>query len=246
MSAPLALSTFPGLGLLDMAFEEMGFCVVRGPDLLWGGDVRQFHPPAGRFQGVFGGPPCQLYSAFRHINPHVGRHGDLIPEFERIVEESQPDWFLMENVEAAPVPKVDGYLVHAQMLRDDWVGGATERKRRFSFGTRDGRRLHIEQLALHTSDPRPAVTSASEAIPVALGGSGKPKKSLAKHGGRGSRSVADMLEDQGLPRDYLSDCPLTSEGIRRMVGNGVPLPMGRAIARAVRAAMYPDWNEAAA
>lgn len=33
----LVLSLFPGVGLLDMAFEEEGFCVVRGPDLLWGG-----------------------------------------------------------------------------------------------------------------------------------------------------------------------------------------------------------------
>jgi hypothetical protein len=36
MPPPLVLSLFPGIGLLDMAFEEEGFCVVRGPDLLWG------------------------------------------------------------------------------------------------------------------------------------------------------------------------------------------------------------------
>jgi len=52
MTPPLVLSLFPGIGLLDMAFEEEGFCVVRGPDLLWGGDVRRFHPPAGRVDGV--------------------------------------------------------------------------------------------------------------------------------------------------------------------------------------------------
>lgn len=33
----LILSLFPGIGLLDRAFEECGFCVVRGPDILWGG-----------------------------------------------------------------------------------------------------------------------------------------------------------------------------------------------------------------
>jgi len=47
----LVLSLFPGIGLLDMAFEEAGFCVVRGPDLLWGGDIHDFHPPAGKFEG---------------------------------------------------------------------------------------------------------------------------------------------------------------------------------------------------
>lgn len=62
MSPPLVLSLFPGIGLLDMAFEAEGFCVVRGPDLLWGGDIKRFHPPAGRFDGVIGGPPCQLRS----------------------------------------------------------------------------------------------------------------------------------------------------------------------------------------
>jgi DNA-binding XRE family transcriptional regulator len=52
----LILSLFPGIGLLDKAFEEEGYCVVRGPDPLWGGDVRNFHPPAGRFDGIIGGP----------------------------------------------------------------------------------------------------------------------------------------------------------------------------------------------
>jgi len=34
MTQPLVLSLFPGIGLLDMAFEQEGFCVVRGPDML--------------------------------------------------------------------------------------------------------------------------------------------------------------------------------------------------------------------
>ncbi len=246
MSGPLVLSLFPGIGLLDMAFEEAGFCVVRGPDLLWGGDVRAFHPPAGKFEGVIGGPPCQLYSQFRHINPHVGRHGDLIPEFERIVVEAEPRWFLMENVKAAPVPSVEGYLVNSQLVRDDWVGGETMRLRRFSFGTEGYQwaAFSVDQMALHNADPSPAVTSAREAIPVALGGGGKVKKSYAQHGA-GERTIASMLSGQGLPPDFLADCPLTSDGKRRVIGNGVPLPMGRAIASAVKRAMYPDWCVAA-
>lgn len=63
----LVLSLFPGIGMLDMAFEEAGFCVVRGPDLLWGGDVRQFGPPAGKFDGVIGGPPCQFASSMSRL-----------------------------------------------------------------------------------------------------------------------------------------------------------------------------------
>src|SRR5437660_11815578 len=84
----LVLSLFPGIGLLDMAFELEGFCVVRGPDLLWGGDIRRFHPPAGKFDGVIGGPPCQPFTRLRHLIAAKGqqpRHPNLIPEFERVV-----------------------------------------------------------------------------------------------------------------------------------------------------------------
>ena len=46
-----------------------------------------------------------------------------------------------------------------------------------------------------------------------------------------------MLELQGLPPDFLEHAPFTVEGKRKAVGNGVPIPMGRAIARAVRCAL---------
>jgi hypothetical protein len=62
------------------------------------------------------------------------------------------------------------------------------------------------------------------------------KKTFALHGA-GERSFASMLAGQGLPSDFLADCPLTAEGKRRVLGNGVPLPMGRAIAKAVKAAI---------
>lgn len=93
MNNDLALSLFPGIGLLDMAFEEAGFCVVRGPDVLWGGDVKRFHPPAGRFDGIIGGPPCQAFSQLRYMV--IRRHGvealaeNLIPEFDCFLEQYQ-------------------------------------------------------------------------------------------------------------------------------------------------------------
>lgn len=236
----LVLSLFPGIGLLDMAFEEEGFCVVRGPDLLWGGDIRRFHPPAGRFDGVIGGPPCQLYSQMRHINPLCGqKHGDLIPEYERVVSEARPTWFLMENVKAAPAPVVAGYDVTQVMLRDDWVGGDTMRLRRFSYGGPG--RFTVSGEALHTASPLPAVTSAHEAVPVAMmqdgNGGHRLKPSIALHGGRGTRDFSNMVRDQGLPEGFLGDCPLTTTGKRQMIGNGVPLPMGRAVAKAVKRAL---------
>src|SRR5207244_8841730 len=90
VSPPLVLSLFPGIGLLDMAFEQEGFCVVRGPDVLWGGDIRRFHPPAAKFDGIIGGPPCQMFSSLIRLviaNGHKPRFGNLIPEFERCVLE---------------------------------------------------------------------------------------------------------------------------------------------------------------
>jgi DNA (cytosine-5)-methyltransferase 1 len=237
----LVLSLFPGIGLLDMAFEEEGFCVVRGPDVLWGGDIRRFCPPAGKFDGVIGGPPCQAFSRLRFVNPKAGqKHGNLIPEYERVVSEAEPSWFLMENVEDAPIPEVDGYEVWAGFIRDIWVGGVTNRLRRFSFGTRDGRELPVDTLALHSQEPEPAAyaNGGGRAVPVALGGSGKVKSTrLRDIGYNDSNGLARALRVQGLPPDFLSEAPFTVAGKNKVVGNGVPLPMGRAVARAVRRAM---------
>lgn len=239
----LVLSLFPGIGLLDMAFEEEGFCVVRGPDLLWGGDVKRFHPPAGIFDGVIGGPPCQAFSQLRHIVEANGfkTAENLIPEFERCVQEALPAWFLMENVPRAPKPVVPRYRVTGQMIRDVWVGGETSRGRWFSFGTAAGLKLNVETLALHRTDPDYAVTCDPRERPVALLKGGRPKKARESGGrssslnrGGGSLPFPEMCRRQGLPEDFLKEPPiLTVTGKRIMVGNGVPLPMGRAVARAV-------------
>jgi DNA (cytosine-5)-methyltransferase 1 len=246
------LSLFPGIGLLDMAFEQEGFVVVRGPDLLWGGDIKRFHPPAGKFDGVIGGPPCQAFSVMRYINPHAGKkHGNLIPEFERVVAESQPAWFLMENVRDAPVPTVPGFHVHSQFLKDLWVGGETMRLRRISLGTRTGHRLNVETLALHISDPEVSALAGGggRTVPVALQRDGhgghKPKKRYGNSGartalGRGGSvelRLKEQLRLQGLPPDFLSEAPFTASAKCKAIGNGVPLAMGRAVARAVRNAI---------
>lgn len=164
------LSLFPGIGLLDMAFEEQGFCVVRGPDLLWGGNIKTFHPPAGRFDGVIGGPPCQFASRLCHLVEHNGFKvaENLIPEFERCVREADPAWFLMENVPAAPEPSVNGYAIRSLKLNNRWVGGEQHRVRRFSFGHRDREvRLHefIEVSALEAFEWSPAVCASGQAKP---------------------------------------------------------------------------------
>jgi len=279
MTTPTVLSLFPGIGLLDRAFEECGFTVVRGPDVLWGGDIRAFHPPAGVFLGVIGGPPCQAFSTLANLVRSKGlepRFGNLIPEFERCIAEAEPRFFLMENVARAPVPMVDQYAAHSFTFDNAALGEEQERVRRFTFGVRgpDARpidlRRWIELAALMlparagsvTSAPvnnsqeakgrAPAMLSTPRRTPVRLGGTGKPKgyrqvAVTAAHSGADARPKGghlivydwpEMCRLQGLPPDFLVDAPFTMEGKRKALANGVPLPMGRAIARAVWCALH--------
>lgn len=282
----LVLSLFPGIGLLDMAFEQEGFCVVRGPDVLWGGDIRTFHPPANVFAGVIGGPPCQAFSRLSIMVRHNGyepKFGNLIPEFERCVVEAQPQWWLMENVPAAPRPRVDGYPeVHSQIVNNRWftaeglTGAEQHRTRCISFGTRDGRWLQwdvalFEHHAIATGDTssdgggvmrgRHAVLGDNRQVPNRYLANGQEKRSFAVtarhagrppwvagadsagHGGATSKQYVYGLEDacelQGLPRDFTEHMPFRKDAKLKAVANGVPLPMGRAIARAVKRAMGP-------
>lgn len=252
----LVLSLFPGIGLLDRAFEEEGFCVVRGPDLLWGGDVKRFFPPAGRFDGIIGGSPCQCFSRLVHIVRHNGYEvgENLVPEFERVIHEAQPSWWVMENVIEAPVPTVPGYLVDPSVLDNRHLGEVQSRKHRFSFGTRDGRRLHYETAALVNVDYDYRVCASEiRRTPVKMtgkDGAGVIKDKRTRRGSLSSRGRArklpEMLELQGLPRDFFDNSPFTMKGKGEMLGNGVPLFMGRCLARAIKKAIEtPAKSEAA-
>jgi DNA (cytosine-5)-methyltransferase 1 len=223
------LSLFPGIGLLDMAFEELGFLVVRGPDLLWGGDIKTFHPTKGYFQGMIAGPPCQSFSRLKYFVEYNGYETapNLIPEFERCVREAQPVWFLMENVAQAPLPCVSGYQVHSQIVNNRWYGGVQNRQRRISFGTRDGLQLLIPRQK-EARDYAPAVCASGyyrdETDPDSP--TGYTSKKILKR----------MMELQGLPEDFVLS-GMTIEGATKAVGNGVPLHMGRALAKAVKEAI---------
>jgi site-specific DNA-cytosine methylase len=37
-----------------------------------------------------------------------------------------------------------------------------------------------------------------------------------------------------LPEDFLEDSPLSVDGKRKVVGNGVPIPMGKSLAKAIK------------
>lgn len=249
----LVLSLFPGIGLLDRAFEEAGFCIVRGPDLLWGGDVHRFHPPTGVFDGMIGGPPCQAFSRLVNIVIAKGLSPkpNLIPEFERVVTEARPAWFLMENVPAAPEPVIPGYIVHSTTYNNRWAPESPEqnRERRFSFGTKNGHQLMPEVCLFENSSFEYAVCASTSKAGAIAKSQAELRDDQHKRtrntgilpGQNPRRTIQRCLELQGLPPDLLDDAPFTSAGKYQAIGNGVPLPMGRAIAQAVKRALAtPD------
>lgn len=242
VSDNLVLSLFPGLGLLDRAFEQEGFTIVRGPDLLWGGDIHRFHAPPGVFAGVIGGPSCKAFSfaaAIGRSKGHQPVHPNLIPEFERVVFEAQPTWFVMENVCPAPTPSVSGYQVKAIVLNNRWLGEEQSRKRRFSFGTRDGRKLVVEVALFEHPNFEYAVIGKVGGHLLKVGGVPKSAAIVKRRIAAYARPFSRLCELQGLPPDFLDHAPFTAKGKREVLGNGVAIPMGRAVARAVKLA-FPE------
>jgi len=186
--------------------------VVRGPDLIFGGDIRTFRPPAGKFEGVIGGTPCQDFSRMRRTDP-TGNGVAMLREYLRTVAEARPAWFLMENVRGVPDVELPPYRVQKFNLNAAEVGGIQRRLRVFFFGSLDGRPLVIDRTR-----PR---------------GSLEPTL-LAGEGNRTSRrGWAEFCAMQGFPEPL--ELPGWSIAAKyRAVGNGVPLYMAFAIARAIR------------
>lgn len=179
------------------------------------------------------------------LNDAIGkeRAANLIPEFERCIREAAPEWFVMENVVKAPPPAVPGYHVRDAVVRDHWCGGHTMRKRRFSFGSAgDPQGWQVETLALHLPDPEVAITSCARKghvwAPDVEGG-----RYVLNRGPR--LPIGEMARRQGLPEGFFGkDCPFTTEAQRKMLGNGVPLAMGRAVAAAVLRAIRRESRAA--
>lgn len=86
-------------------------------------------------------------------------------------------------------------------------------------------------------DWEPAVLHTRRVVSVRYGSAGKEKPQAAANR---RRTIAEMLDLQGLPGNFLDGAPWTMEAKGQVIANGVPLPMGRAIARAVKRAVYPD------
>lgn len=232
----LILSIFPGIGLLDAGFEICGYCVVRGPDLLWGGDIKKFHAPAGAFEGVIGGPPCQAFSSMNYVN-HKKNTTNLIPEFERVVAEANPDWWLFENVIQAPEPSIPGYETQRIIMIDGEVGGNSRRKRKFVYGFRMGADDLTIILAFTVRPKRDWVAPAMASGYIRPGIKNKKRSNRLKFmGWKTYAALKHQLYAQGLERDFCVAMPFTIHGKHRVIGNGVPRAMAIAIASAIQRA----------
>ena len=206
----LVLSLFPGAGLLDRGFEQAGFCVVRGPDTVFGQTIETFHALAGRFAGVIGGPPCQDFSRARR-RPPTGHGLRMLAHYARVVTEAQPEWWLLENVPGVPDVHISGYRVQRFNLFAWEFGCRQSRNRSFQFGSRDGLPLVILRS---TQSQFKNLSPAAMAKDV-------------------HRNFAELCQLQGLPRNF--DLPgLSRTAKARAVGNGVPVPMAWSVAVAIR------------
>lgn len=213
----VVLSIFTGAGLLDLGFEQNGFCVVSAGDIVLGQhhDIRRKHFPAGIFSGVIGGPPCVEFSlANRNRDPKKGM--EMINEFLRVVKETNCDWFLMENVAQVPDVTAQGYHVQRIRLNALECGSLQNRNRHFQFGSKKGLLLNVER------DPSPI--SKSRCITASEG----------KQADR--RTFADVCELQGLSRDTKFKY-LTQTGSYYVVGNGVNVRVASRIAAAIHDAL---------
>jgi DNA (cytosine-5)-methyltransferase 1 len=225
VAGAVVLSLFPGIDLLGEAFALEGFCVVRGPDPLLGQQsVETFHAPAGAFTGVIGGPPCTGESKLAHLNGTPGY--SLRHEFLRVRDEARPAWWVMEAV----TPHAD-LACHIVKLSPRWLGEEQSRVRYFHSNL----------------DLAPFLDVALFEAPVfkhavlAGHGSGWHTGSVIK--GIATYPWEEMCRLQGAPAD-LTLSGFTRQAARKAVGNAVPLPMGRAIAQAVRRALDVAANAA--
>ena len=169
------LSLFPGVGLLDRGFEDEGYCVVRGPDLLWGGDIRKFNPPGGIFWGIIAGSPCQDFSRRRRDKP-TGYGLEMLDQFTRCVTLGRPEWWLLENVDRVPDVTIPGYNWQRLDIELAWFTDV-RRLRHIQFGSQSGYLLGGSRKKVY---PR-----ASQAV-------------LAND----DRPLCDMARLQGLPDNW--------------------------------------------
>jgi len=219
----LVLSLFTGIGLLDKAFKENGFCVVSSGDLITGQDVRDFVGVKNKFDGLIGGSPCQDFSKANRNRPELNEsYGlEMLNQFKRIVLECNPNWALLENVSGVPTLEIEGYKHQRIDINQAWYEDVN-RLRHIQFYYKEPiTPIQIERGVTHREKKLRGCALASD-----------------------TRSFKELKKLQGLSDDF--DLPsFNVQGKKRAVGNGVPLSIGRVLAKAVLSVTVQDNFNAA-
>lgn len=138
----------------------------------------------------------------------------MLEEYGRIVRESAGSWFCCENVPGVTELRVEGFELQRLTVDCREVGNRQSRLRCIQFGSRDSSTIQLERVTVRRNDPFEPCVMASEGRRVTR------------------RRFEEVCTLQGLPPGF--ELPgLTLEAAYRAVGNGVPLELARAVARAV-------------
>ena len=169
------LSLFAGAGGCTLGFKRTGFDVKLGLDIgddatstyqtnfpetdVVKGDVgnvssdwllERLDLEPGELDFLIGGPPCQGFSSAGRSFWDDPRN-QLLKHYIRILEDIQPKWFLMENVEGLLTAQESqyiteaarkfveaGYTIRIHKLYSNWYGLPQKRKRIFIVGNSGG------------------------------------------------------------------------------------------------------------
>lgn len=167
------ISLFSGAGGLDLGFHNAGFTTLVAneydrkicptfranfPDVkLIEGDIRDI--PSDDFpkgiHGIIGGPPCQSWSEAGSLRGIEDARGQLFYEYIRILKETQPLFFLAENVSGMLAGRHSdavkgfmklfddaGYDVNLKLLNANDFDVAEDRDRVFYIGFRKDLNIH--------------------------------------------------------------------------------------------------------
>lgn len=167
------ISLFSGAGGLDYGFHKAGFRTVVAneydpkicptfranfPDTtLIEGDIRKI--PSSAFPkniiGIIGGPPCQSWSEAGSLRGINDSRGQLFFDYIRILRDTQPLFFVAENVPGMLASRHSeavkgflklfdeaGYDVNLKVLNANDFGVAEDRNRVFYVGFRKDLKIH--------------------------------------------------------------------------------------------------------
>ena len=167
------ISLFSGAGGLDKGFHNAGFRTVVANEFdpkicptfranfpevnLIEGDIRDI--PSNAFPehvtGIIGGPPCQSWSEAGSLKGIEDARGQLFYEYIRILRDTQPLFFVAENVSGMLAKRHSdavngfmrlfdeaGYDVNLKMLNANDFGVPEDRDRVFYIGFRKDLNIH--------------------------------------------------------------------------------------------------------